>query len=110
MNTVPDSKTLTGTWKDGQILLDEPADWPEGCRVVVTPQEAERGEWLGITEEEWPRTPEALADWMKWLDSIEPIEMTPEEEADRLAWRQKIRGCELANFGKRDEGLFPRPQ
>jgi len=80
MNSVPENKTLSGTWKDGQILLDEPAGWPEGCRVVVIPQEAQQGEWLGITEEEWPRTSEALADWMKWLDSIEPIEMTPAEE------------------------------
>ena len=51
------------------VVLDEPADWPEGCRVVITPKEGQRGEWLGITEEEWPRTPEALADWLKWLDS-----------------------------------------
>jgi len=107
MNTVPDHKALTGTWRDGRILLDEPADWPEGCRIVVTPQHAQREEqWLGITEEEWPRTPEALADWLKWLDSIEPVEMTPEEEANWLAWRQKVREHELANFGKRVEGPF----
>jgi len=106
MSTVADDKSLTGTWKDGQIVLDEPADWPEGCRVVIILQEGQREERLGITEEEWPRTPEALADWLKWLDSIEPIEMTPEEEADWLAWRQKIKEYELANFGKRVEGLF----
>ncbi len=40
MDTVADNKALTGTWKDGQVLLDEPADWPEGCRVVVTPGES----------------------------------------------------------------------
>jgi hypothetical protein len=106
MSTASDNKTLNGTWKNGQIVLDEPADWPEGCRVVVIPREAHREDWLGITEEEWPKTPEALADWLKWLDSIEPIEMTPEEEADWFAWRQKIKESELANFGKRVEGLF----
>jgi hypothetical protein len=82
ISTVSENKTLTGTWKNGQVILDEPADWPEGCRVIISPQEAPKGEWLGITEEEWPRTPEALADWLKWLDSIEPIEMTAEEGAD----------------------------
>jgi hypothetical protein len=106
MSTVGDDQPLTGTWKDGQIILDAPADWPDGSRVVITRQEDQVGERLGITEEEWPRTPEALADWLKWLDSIEPIEMTPEEEADWLAWRQKIKEHELANFGKRVEGLF----
>jgi hypothetical protein len=50
MNTIPGNKTLTGTWKNGQILLDEPADWPEGCRVVVTQEES--SEVYGMTEEE----------------------------------------------------------
>jgi hypothetical protein len=108
MSTVADDKPLTGTWKNGQVVLDAPADWPDGSRVVITRQEDQVGERLGITEEEWPRTPEALVDWLKWLDSIEPIEMTPEEEADWLAWRQKIKEHELAAFGKRVERLFER--
>jgi len=28
---------ITGTVKNGQIVLDQPADWPEGSRVVVEP-------------------------------------------------------------------------
>ena len=32
--------------------------------------------------------------------------MTSEEEADWIAWRQKIKESELANFEKRIEGLF----
>ena len=81
MNTNERTNTLTGTWKEGQIILDEPADWPDGCRVTVVPI-AGQVETLGITEEQWPRTPEAVAEWLAWFDSIEPIEMTPEEEAD----------------------------
>jgi hypothetical protein len=38
------------------------------------------------------------------MEQIEPFEMTPEEEADWLAWRQKIKEYELANFSKRIEG------
>jgi hypothetical protein len=30
-------KTVTGIWKNGQIVLDGPADWPQGCRVSVEP-------------------------------------------------------------------------
>ncbi len=45
-------------------------------------------EGLGITEEQRPRTAEAIAEWLLWFDSIEPIEMTPEEEAGSriLTW------------------------
>ena len=60
MNTASDNKTLTGVWRDGQIVLDEPVEWPEGCRVVIT-QLPKGEESLGITEEEWPKTPEAIA-------------------------------------------------
>jgi len=28
---------VKGTWMRGQIILSEPADWPEGCEVLVEP-------------------------------------------------------------------------
>jgi hypothetical protein len=37
MRTIPDNKVRTGTWRNGQIVLDEPADWPVGCKLQVTP-------------------------------------------------------------------------
>lgn len=85
---------IKGTWKDGQIVLDDPADWPEGCRVLVEPVPAT--EPIGLSEEEWPRTPEAIADWLKWFDSFEPVQMTPEEEADWAAARQNSESGLLA--------------
>jgi hypothetical protein len=33
-------RTITGTWKDGQIVLDGAADWPQGCRVTIEPLSA----------------------------------------------------------------------
>jgi len=33
---------LTGTVKNGQVILDEPADLPEGTRVEVVPLDASR--------------------------------------------------------------------
>jgi hypothetical protein len=105
MCPIPDNKTLRGTWKSGQVVLDEPADWPEGCKLRVVPirQPAEQ---IGIPDDEWPRDPQGIAELLKRMDQIEPFEMTPEEEADWLAWREKIKEYELANFGKRIKGLF----
>jgi hypothetical protein len=78
---------IKGTWKNGQILLDTPADWPEGCRVSIQPVTAKDS--FGIQEDDWPTTPEAMAEWLRWYESLEPLEMTPKEEADLAAWRQK---------------------
>ncbi len=109
MNPNERTNTLTGTWKEGQIILDEQADWPDGCRVTVVPIPGQV-ETLGITEQQWPRTPEAIAEWLAWFDSIEPIEMTSEEEAD---WRGAMEAQKAYEIGKleerakRIEGLFP---
>ncbi len=95
---------IQGTWKGAQVVLDNPADWPEGCRVVVEPVPAT--DQIGLSEEEWPRTPEAIADWLKWFDSLEPVQLTPEEEADWAAARQKVKEYTIANQGQRLEGLL----
>jgi hypothetical protein len=105
MSTIADDKPITGIWKDGQILLDEPAAWPNGCKLQVIP--IRRATNLGgIPDDQWPRDPQGIAELLERMDRIEPFEMTPEEEADWLAWRQKNKDYELANFDKRVEGLF----
>ncbi len=47
MSATEATTTLTGTWKNGQVVLDGPADWPEGCRVIVEPIAAP-AEALGV--------------------------------------------------------------
>ncbi len=99
---------LKGTVKNGQIVLDEPADLPEGTRVEVVPAEAGRPT-LGMREEDWPTTPEGIAALLKRMDEVEPLEMTPEEEADLADWRKKRKEHELANWeqrSRRNEEMF----
>jgi hypothetical protein len=93
-----------GTWKMGQIVLDKPTDWPEGCRVLVEPADEE--EPLGIREEDWPTTPEALADWVHWFDSLEPVELSEQDEAEWQSAREAVKAHSIANMHKRIEGLF----
>lgn len=95
---------IKGTWKNGLVVLDEKADWPEGSRVVVEPTAQE--ETLGIREEDWPTTPEGIAEWLRWFDSIERVEMTPEEEAEWQAARKAVKNYTLANQHKRIERLI----
>jgi len=98
-------KAIMGTVRNGQIISDQPVEWPEGCRVTIKP--AVKEESLGIREEDWPTTPEALAEWLAWFDSLEPVELTLAEEADLKAWRQRVKEYTIANMDKDIEGLFP---
>ena len=98
---------IKGTWKHGQIILEESADWPEGTELLVepVPQEAT----LGIREEDWPTDPQGIAKHLARMDQIEPLEVTPEEEAAWQAARKAQKEYEIAKWNercKRIEGLF----
>jgi hypothetical protein len=100
MKTVRDNKPLTGTWRNGRILLDQPADWPEGCRVVVTPGESPE-EIHGMTEEEQSDDPEVIARWVAEFDAIPPWQMTDEEETNWQADRRVVRDYTIAKMQER---------
>jgi hypothetical protein len=72
--------SVKGIVKNGGVILDNPAELPEGCRVVVEPLTDQ--ETFGVREEDWQDTPEAVAAWLRWYDSLEPLQMTPREEAE----------------------------
>jgi hypothetical protein len=100
---------IKGVVRNGQVVLDAPAELPEGTRVEVVPVESARPT-LGMREEDWPTTPEGIAALLARMDQIEPLEMTEEERADLEAWRRKVKEYHLANWDRwaRDvEGLFP---
>lgn len=109
MSASTENETLTGTWRNGQVVLDEPADWPEGARITLTPERQDVPPF-GMREEDWSDTPEAIAEWLDWYDNLEPLEMTPEEEARWQEARAAQKAYEIATFeerAKRIEGLFP---
>src|SRR5579883_818635 len=96
---------VTGVYSAGKITLDTSADWPDGCRVVIEPVANLPG-W-GLSEEEWQDTPEAVADWLRWYDTLEPLEFTAEEETDLAAWRRRVRERSAQPLADRAEELFP---
>ena len=73
--------SITTTIRNRRIELDAPDELPDGTevRVEVTPLPYEK---IGLTEAEWRDDPEALADWSAWLKTIEPFEITAEEQAE----------------------------
>ena len=94
---------INGTVRNGHVVLDTPADWPEGSRVRVEP--LPEAEVYGMCEEDWQDTPEAIAAWLAWYDSLEPLEMSPAEEAEWLAARQAQKAFEKARFNEHAEKL-----
>jgi hypothetical protein len=97
--------SLKGTIRNGQVVLEKPAAWPDGTAVNVaraaTPQETEGA--CDPTEEDWSNTPEAIAEWLAWYRSLEPLLLTPAEEADTEAWLRKVNDYGVAKMQQGSE-------
>ena len=80
---------IKATWTNGQIVPDGPVNWREGCRLVI--QEDAPPLIVFMTEEEQGDTPEAIQRWLEELRALPPLSMPPEQEAELLAWRQRVK-------------------
>src|SRR5439155_20031223 len=94
---------IKATVKNGQILVAVPADWPEGCEVVIEPLSAETN--TCGDEADAAATPEAIAKRLALMDQIEPLLMTPEEEAQWQEARRNRKEFEKTGFGEQAERL-----
>ncbi len=95
---------LQGTIRNRQIVLDDPAELPEGTRVEVLPVEVARPT-LGMREEDWPTTAEGIAALLARMDQVEPGWLAPEDDD---AWRAALRAhkeIEKARFFEDAEKL-----
>jgi hypothetical protein len=91
--------------KNGRVEVDAPPDWPDGTPVRVE---------LGLNgksgfDDESLETPEEIQAWLCWYHNLEPILITPEEEAAWEADRKIQKEFDIANAAERDrriEGIF----
>jgi hypothetical protein len=81
---------LTGTIEDGRVVTDGKIDWPDGTKVNITPQTASPGK-IGLNPSEWRDDDDSLADWETWIASFEPVQFTPQEEAEMARFREAMR-------------------
>jgi hypothetical protein len=99
--------TIKAIIRNGRIEVDEPIDLPDGTELTI-PIPVSPG--LGIRDEDWSDSPEAIEAWIQWYDSLEPLEFTPQERAAWEAARREQKNFELAQWEKRSEqieGHFP---
>jgi hypothetical protein len=93
--------TIKATIRNGRIEVDEPIDLPDGTELTIPiPVPAES---LGAQDSD--DTPEAAEAWIRWYDSLEPLEFTPAERAARDAARSEQKQLELALWEKRSQQI-----
>lgn len=80
---------IKATWTNGQIVPAEPVDWPEGSELRVEPVAA--GDKIGMTEDEWRDDPESIAEWIAWVDAIEPMVWAEGEREEYERYREEHR-------------------
>ena len=121
-------KTVRAIYEDGVFRPTEPLELPEHSLVEFEPRPLEEPEAdpnldaiyeilsrrhdgdlaarsSGIREEDWPDTPEGIARHLSLMDRIEPMEVTPEEEADWETFRKARRDLDKARFDEQAEAL-----
>jgi hypothetical protein len=84
---------VRATWKNGQVVLEGTPPWPEGRQLVIV--EAVPTDIEFMTEDEQGDDPESIQRWIDEFRAIPPLPMAAEEEAEMLAWRQKMKEYNL---------------
>ena len=98
--------TLKATVHGRRIEVMAPDELPDGTEVLVEVTPLSRGK-IGIRESEWRDDPEALADWDRWIQRIEPIELTPEERAEHERFEEEFRRYNIEAVRKQMEEGAP---
>lgn len=77
-NNVNGAYGITGTYREGKIVLDQRVDWPDGSPVKVvclseTPDAVQSdGQDFCFDGSACEDTPDAVRQWIEWFDSLEP--------------------------------------
>ena len=103
--------TVETTVQNRRIEVPAPDDCPDGTKVTVdvTPVPAgnHRDDMDFMTEDEQSDDPAAIARWIVELEALSGLTMTPQEEAEMLAWRQKEKEFNLEAARREMEKVTP---
>ena len=81
-------------WREGRVVLDQPATWAEGSPLVIcdADETVTSGNDLNfMTEEDALRSdPESIARRLAEFDAMPVLEMTAEDEAAMWAWQEQM--------------------
>jgi hypothetical protein len=97
-----DLNAVKAKYENGQIVLTEPVDWPEGTDVVVEPLPQET---TGIPDDQWPTDPEGIARLLARMDQVQSFWLSPEDHAEWEAALQAQKEFEKSIFHEHAEKL-----
>jgi len=93
--------SVHGTYQNGTVVLDEPANFPEGAHVRVTLAGARATDDDFLPDgRPWPKSPEEIAAFVAEMDAIPPMDMTDEEIERWEAIRKEERETQKALFAE----------
>ncbi len=81
---------IKATIRSGRLELQAPPDWPDGTEVLIEPMKVPGGK-IGLDESEWRDDPASIAEWKAWIQTIEPLGFTPEEEQSMAEFDERMR-------------------
>jgi hypothetical protein len=96
--------TIRGRYIGGKIVPDSRPDWPEGTEVEVRPA-TDDDDPPGTVGPVWDNSPQGIADWLAWYESLEPLILTPEDEERIRSAREARKAFELATRAAHNEKL-----
>lgn len=94
--------TMSAIVRNRRIELNAPDELPDGTevRIDVTPVDNHK---IGMTEAEWRDDPEAIEEWVAWLDTIEPIDWTPADPEAAARFDEEFRRFNIEAVRKQME-------
>ena len=75
--------TIKAVVRQGRLEVDRPIELPDGTELVIPIPS--NGAAPGNREDNSPDSPDAIEAWIRWYDSLEPIEMTDAERGQAAA-------------------------
>jgi hypothetical protein len=118
---------VMATYRDGNVILDGPVDWPNGTRIEVAEvgvlatngsaaASGVRQELLdalndpkqyGLDESLWPQTPQEIELLLQRMDAAEPLRMSRDElaamDASRAAEKQRQKQLTRENWAEAEK-------
>jgi hypothetical protein len=92
-----------GIIRNGQVIVDEPINLPDGSEVTITGHF--NGAPLAEKDDDRPPTPQEIAAALAAMEKVEPFVWTEEERSGWEAERQARKEWEKAHFTENAEKL-----